>query len=309
MRGVVLQQYLSFLLLFIFVSCAGKDATESAVFQADYYLTSGKCAKAQEVLDDAGWSKDANYIGAYSNVYACYAGFSELSAIFGGNLDILETSTPEDIFKSIASFPTSYESVPDSDVYTNMNKGIKTIIEVVGSVPSAALLNSKYGRRKGTDLNSQALYMIIFQFGKFLRLYGNTDSNGTKGTGPHGNECFLDYPNLGTTCNGLASDEGSPYLDFVAEPEEATRRACEGIIYFNNLLDILRNIDLGNSDISAQLQDIVDNIDAYLAGIGSDPDLDDFIGLTSQSACENEVAVNMLGLEKFFAVIFEVLLQ
>lgn len=291
------------------MSCGGKETTESAVFQADYYLTSGKCAKAQEVLDDAGWSDDANYIGAYSNVYACYAGFSELTAIFGGNLDILETSTPEDIFKSIASFSTSEETSVDSAVYSNMDKGIKTILEAVGSVPSAALRNSKYGRRKGTDLNSQALYMVIFQFGKFLRLYGNTDDNGNKGAGPHGSGCFMDYPNLGINCNNPLGNDGSPYLDFVAEPEDATRRACEGVVYFNNLLDILRNIDLGDSETSAQLQDIVDNIDTYLAGIGSDSDLDPYINLTSQASCEEEVTTNKIGLEKFYAVIFEVLLQ
>lgn len=314
-----MQKLIIFILFLFLVSCGGKDTTESAIFQADYYLTSGDCTKAKKVLDDAGWSNEARYIGAYSNVYACFAGFSELEALFDGNLDLLQTSTKEDIFKSFASFSTSNETAPDSDVYENMDLGIHTILNSVGTEPSAEARNLYYQLRQATDLNSQALYMLIFQFGKFLALYGNTNTDGEKGNGARDNTCFMNYTNgdalavlgVGATgvCTGGGQGGATPLIDFVGNVATATRRACEGIIYFNNLLDILRHIDLSGSDMTSELDNIVSTIDNYTATLSGDPDLDPYLYFTSQSDCEDEVSSNQDGIEKYYASIFEVLLQ
>lgn len=310
----------------------------SAIQEAKFELSSTECSKAKSILDDVGFQNDnADYISIYASAQACDAGYTELDTLFGGNLDNLDSTT---FLQSLAAFTSSNETSADSTSYTALNNAITTLIsydEAASGSPSTVARTTKFGSKKAGDLSMQAMYLLFVQLGKHFAFYGNASSDGTKGGGSitGANSCLFSYTTqdavdyvtdvggaagLGT-CTSASGTEGS---DFLESPETAAnikRRLCHGIVYFNNLLDILGNITLPSSDSLGDVSNVssalttlmtaaeaVETTGGAPAGSYNDGSADGqgaitaLRGVTSQAVCEAE---NLERIEKFYAIFFE----
>lgn len=244
----------------LLASCGGKEEeVAGAIDEANYLLTSRECAKAREVLNAVGYqTNDPRYIGVYASTYACEASYSTVN-FFADDLTSL-SSTAGGFFGSLAGFSTSglMTSATDTD-FTNLQEAIDTILYSGGnSASSSANRIASFGLRAATNLNVQALYMILVNFGRWLRYHGNASATGVKGTGvnPEANTCLYSYDNLGPnwlvvqdalndgvsgTCTDVART-GTTDIS-TADPAVNKTRLCRGIVLFNNFIDIVLNIN------------------------------------------------------------------
>lgn len=327
---------LKYLLLWsLLLSCApsSQEKIDSAVREARFYLSSSKCSKAKEVLDDVGFQDDdADYVMAYASVYGCLAGYSELDDVFS-NLDKID---PNEFVKSVASFTTSIETAPDSTNYSYLMQAINTILNTGGgSQPSTAARNSEFGGRKSGDMSMQVLYLLLVQMGKYFALYGNADNAGDKGLGADGNTCIYSYTtqdavdwitnvaNPGGTCAAATGSEGSDHLEAPETAADIKRRLCEGIFLYNNFVDVLGNLTLPNNDSLGDLGDVEAALALLLdaaeaaeetggGGVFNDGPaasrnaIENLRVIRSQSACETE---DLGRLEKWHAIFFETIWQ
>lgn len=313
------------------ISCAptSEEEIESAVSEARYHLSSMDCSKAKSVLDDVGFQDDdADYISVYASSQACEAGFKVLDVLFGGNLENINSAS---LIGSLAAFTTSDETEADSDDYVAIQSAITTLIESSGGTqPSTSARNAKFGTAKSGDLSLQALYLIFVQMGKFFALYGNADASGVKGGGSvDDNTCIFSYTtddavdwitdNSPGSCTAATGSEGSDFLKTPVSATEIQSRLCEGIILYNNMMDILSNITLPGSDelgdvenIQSALNTLMTTAEAAETGTYNDGPADSLNAIsalrdvTDQATCEAETLERV---EKFYAIFFETIFQ
>lgn len=320
------------LLLIVLCSCAKKDEEliDSAKQEAKYFLSSKNCSKARSALTEVGTqSDDPVWISLYASTYACDAGYSELDTLFGGNLDNLDSNS---ILNSLAQFSSSNETEADSTVYTNLKTAINILLDSDGeSQPSAAKKLTKFGPDAGSDLNMQVLYLLLVQTGKFFAYYGNVDANGAKGQGDNTNICLFSYTQADlttggaggggfigdalvsqpNTCNATAS--GHPDLESPVDAATIKTRLCEGIVLYNNLLDVLTNNNLSSNDslgdlsnvgtaINTLMQAAATSESSYNTGVNGQNAIATLKDITGQDECE---AVHLDKIEKFYAMVFE----
>lgn len=291
-------------------SCAKtqEEKVDSAIDQAQYYLTNEDCEEARDALDEVSYQDDdALYVSLYAATYACEAGYSELEEVLDNISNISFDSTS--LFGSVAALPSSNETVADSDDFINLQTAINTIIESSSTMTTQGRVD-KFGDRGGTDLSFQALYMILIQMGKFFAYYGNADANGLKGQGSSfSNVCIANYLNytrsplldatLGATpVNGCdTANDGHPDLDSSSGTPSLNlvhTRLCYGIVLFNNFFEILTNVSIPNSDslgdlstASTLLAAIYTTADALeVAAFGNGSNLSSVASVTNQAACE-----------------------
>ena len=171
-------------LLILFVSCAptAEVKVQSAIDEAKYFLNDSRCSKAKDALDEVNFQDDnPDYIMVYASTYACFAGYNEIDAVFGGNLEDFD---PGSFFNSLASFSTSTETEADSEAYQYLMLAIDTILSSgTSGAPSTVARTEEFGGRKSGDMSMQVLFMLMVQMGKYFALYGNTNSAGDKGQG------------------------------------------------------------------------------------------------------------------------------
>lgn len=328
----MLRNVLILSIIFNLVSCAptSEEEVASAVSEARFHLSSMDCSKAKSVLDDVGYqSDDADYISVYASSQACEAGFKVLDVLFGGNLENIDSNS---LIGSLASFTSSNETQADSANYIAIQNAITTLIESSGGTqPSTAERNSKFGAAKSGDLSLQALYLIFVQMGKFFALYGNADASGVKGQGDtfDTNDCIYSYTtsdavqwiddNSPGSCSAATGSEGSDFLKTPVSATEIKSRLCEGIILYNNMIDILSNITLPSSDelgdvgnIATALNTLMTTAEGAESGIYNDGPanslnaISTLRGVTAQATCE---AVTIERIEKFYAIFFETIFQ
>ena len=313
------------LILCCIFGCAKTDEAEirSAVSEAKYFLNSMECDKAMEVLTEVGFQDDnADYIKVYASAQACKAGYKVLDVLFGGNLGNISSTS---LLSSLASFTTSNETTADSTEYTALKNAITTLIEAGGGTqPSTTARNTAFGLAKSGDLSLQALYMIFIQMGKFFALYGDADAAGTKGAGGN-NSCIFSYTtndavdwisvNTPGSCSSATGSEGAALLESPETAANIKRRLCEGIVLYNNMMDILSNVTLPGSselgdvgNIQTQLSNLMAVAEAAETGVfndGSATGLNAIATLktvTGQATCEAE---ELDRIEKFYAIFFE----
>lgn len=327
---------ITFLLLIIFSGCAKTDEQliDSAKQEAKYFLSSKKCLKARSVLTEVGTqSDDPVWISLHAATYACAAGYSELDTLFGSNLGNLDSSA---ILNSLALFTSSNETEADSSNYTNLKAAINILLNSDGQAqPSAAKKLTKFGADEGSDLNMQALYLILVQLGKFFAYYGNVDANGDKGQGTNTNICLFSYTQsdltvgAGSGGSGVAgfitdalatqpntcntTGRGHPDLSSPVEAATIKTRLCEGIVLYNNLVDILSNNNLSSNSSLGDLSNVGAAIDAlmeaaatsesaYNNGTNGQNAIATLKVITGQDECEE---VHLDKIEKFYAMVFE----
>lgn len=336
-------KWIIFLLIGLLASCAKttEEQVRSAIQEAKFELNSSNCSGAKSILDDVGFQEDnADYISVYASSQACVGSYTELDTLFGGNLDNLDSSN---LLTSLAAFTSSNETTNDSTSYTALNDAITTLIsydEAAGGSPSTVARTAKFGAKKAGDLSMQTMYLLFVQLGKHFALYGNTNAAGLKGNGSitGNNSCIFSYSTqdavdfindaviggasvaapLGT-CTNASGTEGSDLLESPETAANIKRRLCQGIVYFNNLLDILGNITLPSSSSLGDVSNINSALtllmtaaetlettgqggifnDGPAAGQNAIAALRD---VTSQTVCEAE---NLERIEKFYALFFE----
>lgn len=320
------------ILSFIFTSCAKTDEEEvrSAIAEAKYHLSSMDCSKAEDILDDISFQDDnPDYISIFASMQACKAGYKEMDILFGGNLDNLNSVS---LIASLASFSSSDETVPSSDNFLNLNDAVTTLLSYDGTAePSAIARNTKFGTKKSGDLSMQALYLLFVQLGKHFALYGNAGTDGGKGGDAQsfGNTCIFSYTasdavewinanTLGTCVGPLDGSQGSDFLESPVAAAEIKTRLCYGVVYYNNMMDILTNITLPGSDSLGDVGNIQSALTILLSTaqgletgtINDDPVSTNAIAavsaVRSQAACE---AINIERIEKFYAIFFESIYQ
>lgn len=328
-----LSKLITFLLVTsVLLSCAKTDEelVRSSISEARYHLSSMDCTKAEDILDEVSFQEDnADFISVYASMQACKAGYKELDVLFGGNLDNLNSAS---LIASLASFSSSNETVADSSDYLSLNDAITTLLSYDDSAqPSAVARNAKFGIKKSGDLSLQALYLIFVQMGKHFALYGNAGSDGAKGGNAQsfGNSCIFSYTtsdavqwidtNTQGSCAGaLDGTQGSDFLESPVTAATIKTRLCYGVVYYNNMMDILTNISLPGSDslgdvgnIQTALNLLMAAAQAFETGVYNDDAVStDAIAavsaVRSQAACE---AINIERIEKFYAMFFEGIYQ
>lgn len=308
------------------VSCAKTEEqlVRAAIQEAKYHLTSMDCDAAMGVLDDVDFQSDnADYISVYASSQACYAGYKELDFLFGGNLENINSSS---LIGSLATFSSSNETSAGSTAFTSIQNAITTLLSYDGGTqPSTVDRTDKFGIKESGDLSLQALYLIFVNMGKFFAYYGNVDSSGVKGNGALGNSCIFSYTTNdavdwinGTSpgnCSAATGSEGSDDLEAPVTSAVIKTRLCQGIVLYNNMMDILSNLTLPGSDSLgdvANIQSALNTLMNTAEGVETGPYNDGPVNgqnaiatmraITGQAACEAE---NIERIEKFYAIFFE----
>lgn len=240
--------------LFLFASCGSDaDKIDSAIEQAHLLLTDDKCSDARDALDAVGYQEDnAEYIGVYASTYACEGNYSTIT-FFGSDLDSLG-SAKDTIFGSLTLFSTSGDMTSSTDTdFIKVKAAIDTILYSGGQTESSsANREAIFGTQANTNLNVQALYMTLVNLGRWLKYYGNPDSDGVKGGGSDSNNCLYTYDTgnvaidtaLSTGVTGACTNTaptGSTGMMAGTEEEQKTR-LCQGIVLFTNFVDLISNI-------------------------------------------------------------------
>jgi len=305
------KKILSSICLLIFITSCGKkaDKIEAAISDAHYLLTSRDCAQARATLDKVGHqANNAQYIGAYASTYACEANYSTTS-FFADDLGNL-SSTQGGLLGSLTLFKTSADmtSAADTD-FTKLQMAIDTILYAGGqTVSSSANRKSVFGIDDTTNLNVQALYMILVNLGRWLHFYGNPDTTGKKGLGTTDtNTCLFTYSDAtaitalsgGLTggCTNIANNGSSAMM--TGDPAVEKKQLCQGIVMFTNFVDLVANIQFSNSQTGGlnNIGSTFDTVCSTIAGLGYS-----FCNLRDQSACE---AKPIADLENFSVLLFE----
>lgn len=315
-----------------FVACAKTEEEElnSAIREARYHLTNMDCSEAKKVLDDVGADKDnEKYVSVYASALACEAGYTDIGTALNNLTNI--TATTGGLLTSFAAFESSNETTADASTYAKLYEAIDYILNADGGTsPNTTNRLTKYGTNGGNDLSMQALLMITVAMGKYFAFYGNTDAAGTKGAGSvtGGDVCIAFYPFDATvdtmlsgggamnSCN--SANAGHAALD----PSTVTlttvyRRMCEGIILFNNLFEILSNIDLSSNDSLGNIDAVQSTItqlyssaqlaEAAASATWGEDAVATLKTMTSQSACETyaQTANGRADIQRYFLVLFE----
>lgn len=313
-------RYLSlFILLVVFVSCAKTDEQlcASAKDETKYYLTKRTCAKALSTIEGSCETDDPEYVALLSSAHACSSGYSELDLF---SLDISSINSAS-LLTSLASLSTSNETQADSDNYVSLQTAIQTILTSTSGNPGAQARINNFGSEGGTNLNFQLLFMLVVQTGKFFNHYGDADNTGTKGAGGN-NSCLFSYTNADAvnwinadpagigagSCASASGSEGSADLEAPVTATEIRSRLCEGIILFNNMMDVLGNVDLSDT-VYGDLSNITTVINSlYSAAVIAESGaygttvVDTVKTVRSQSDCE---ALTDAEVEKYYAIFFE----
>lgn len=298
---------LVFLLLFLTLSC-GKSTiqeTEEAIDVALSHLSEQECDKAIKVLEGIGRQNDnAVYLTTLASAYACRANFNMVSFITD-DIPRLNT-TAAGMLTSLATLSLSAETTTDSQTYLD----IQTSVSILGTTPTQAERNEKFGARKAGDLGIQMVIMNIVGLGKFLRYYGNASATGVKGAGGATSKCFMNYTYAAAQSARAVGSVGSCTGNTLGHADLTTnKRKCEGLMLITNIIDTLPNIDLSNvdsfeniSDLSAIVEDFKDIV------VTVDSNLTTLMETTSVSSCEtllNGSATERNNMELIYAALLE----
>jgi hypothetical protein len=315
-------------LIFLFTACfsCGKSSEEenlSAKRLARFYLSEGKCSKALSALEDASPSSDDQvYISLLASVYQCRADYKELTTVLG-NLDALDANTMN-LFKTMAAFDSAQEvTAPDDSKYVNILKAIE-VISSSSSDEGSLQRVAKFGRYGGSNLNYQLLLLTTIGLSKYFGAYGNIDSDGGKGSSGVGVVCLAqyNYANVAGYLDALTDDncesstQASSQTSIDIVDDQYIRRLCEGVVLYNNFLDLLVNLtlpqntsELGNLvDVSSVLADFKSAAIIYFGASGDSASITTYENIRNFSTCEEVASTNITNknhLEAYFSVFLE----
>ncbi len=311
------------LCLILLCACGASKEEEFDLImtKAKLLLTQSKCDEALFELGQTGYRHyDAKYLQLYSSALACKGGFS-VTSLFGELADL--TTTQAGILGSLSGMASSPTTSSTNKAFINLQSAIDTLLYAGNiSTVSAANRAAEFNSTDASNMNMQALYMVLAQLGRYFYLHGNTNAAGKKGARdtPETNDCLTDY----TFFDGGAGDSqvlrafatgggtitpcagnADGHSELKDGAPNRNKYLCQGVILFNNLLDLLSNISL-SGDNTSELQDLQSNIGdlCTLAGLGA------VCTVKTQSVCESMAAVpaDLNSIESFFVVVFETML-
>ncbi|MDO9181293.1 MAG: hypothetical protein Q7U04_02740 [Bacteriovorax sp.] len=314
--------------LFMIFSC-GKNADEktaSAVLSANIYLSKGNCQAAINVLEDNGrQNNDAHYLKVLASAYACRAGFAATTFIAS---DLALTGSPAPL-GGTTLYSTSLLSTTSPLQNDTRFSDLQTAIQILlyaGGIPSTveptASERLKYfSSDEAGEINSQLLFMMFAQLGKYMHVYGNGDAAlGKKGAGSGANKCFTGYTDAGivsasvlaviaalpVTCRRPAE---SSHAELATAIVASTRksRLCHGVVLLNGLLNILPSV-VGSATGTLGTQASAFSVAANAASAAlklADPAIGIVASTINQTSCEDNSNVPVAKLESYFALMYE----
>ncbi len=315
-----------FILLFLAYGCglSKEEEVEDAITQAHRLLSQNKCGEAIAALNGVGQqTSNADWLSAYASAQACNAPW-KITRFFENDLPKLGTASDTAIIGSTATFTQAIMTSPSDGAYTNLRSAINTLLSAGGiSTISFANRAAVIGSSGASTLAIQTLYLQLTQLGQFSRFYGNADQNsGTKGSGAGASGCYINYTD--NSANGAqayltavgALGSCNTFIEGNANLTGNRARLCEGIVLFNNFIDILANVTLdstGNNGNIGDLDELAATIETACADATATYNVD-FGGtctVKTQSICENNAdnTYNIEHLERYYAVIWEGLHQ
>lgn len=292
-------------------SCGKKaDQVDAAISEAHYLLTSRDCTQARAALDKVGYqATNADYIGAYASTYACEANYSTIT-FFADDLSKL-SSTQGGLMGSLTLFSTSGDMTSSTDTdFTKLQTAIDTILYAGGQTSSSsANRKTVFTADEVSNLNVQALYMILVNLGRWLHFYGNPSATGVKGGGTNTNNCLYSYTDVnatgaldlnatGSCTSSSPAPTGSSDMMAGTAVEQKTR-LCQGLMMFTNFIDLIANITFSSTQTGG-LNNIGTTFDTACATIASKGY--DFCSVRDMSGC---LAMPMSDLEPFSVLLFE----
>ncbi len=302
------------IILTLFISCGATDEEEieDAIFNAQQLLTNGQCAEALEVLLKVPYQpSNATYLKTLASGQACLGGYNT-TVFFDSDLSKLGTSQTA-FLGSLATFSTSNMTVTNSSNYQNIFNAIDTLTLAGGLTDASyAARTAALGATKNNNISVFALYTILVELGKFLNFYGNADdSTGIKGAGGLPNVCYFNYTNVTAVAAVSASSSGAcdhpgsttGHTSLVLPANTDTRaRACEGIVLFNNFIDIIANLTFSGSN-SGDLNSLksITNTCTSIPGITTET----CTTKTVSSCISDTTNITDVQFELYYSVIFE----
>lgn len=299
--------------LFVLIGCglSKEEEVDDAITQAHQLLTSNKCAEAIAVLNGVGQqTSNADWVSAMASAQACLAPWNVVR-FFETDLDKISGADTDTILGVTATFSQAEMVSATDPTYTNLLSAINTILNA-GSSTTVSHTNrvTDFGSVSANSLSVQALYMIINQIGQFARFYGNANtSTGTKGGGSGSNGCYIDYTDAQAQAiiGVITTDSCNLVNEGHADLNASRARRCQGIVLFNNFIDILGSVSFG-TDNSGDLDDLAANInDLCDTAAGGGLDLGGTCTVKTQSVCEanSDSQYNDEHIERFYATVWE----
>jgi hypothetical protein len=309
----------SFLLLGSCGDTSNEERVDNAISLANQLLTDKDCAGAQQVLDDLGYqSLNSEYLIAYASSQACYAGYTTTN-LFSNELSKVG-STNSAILGSLTTFSTSSTSSSTDGTYNYILAAVNTLLYSGGiSTPSHTNRAAKFNAQDLQEIEVFSLYLMLTLIGKYFYIHGNTDSQGRKGSldSSETNNCLADY----TTTNGQAlraaatgggsispcASDADGHSELAAASANRAEYMCQGVVMFNNFVDLVSNVTISGSDTST-----IQNLSDAVGTLCDDAGLGDVCTVKSQSECVNTIwtatGENGEDVEEFFVAVFETML-
>lgn len=300
--------------LFGLIGCglSKEEEVDDAITQAHQLLTSNKCAEAIAVLNGVGQqTSNPDWVSAMASAQACLAPWNVVRFFETDLGKISDTTNTNTILGITATFSQAEMLSATDPTYTNLLSAINTILT---AGPSTLVSHTNrvidFGSIAANSLSVQALYMIINQIGQFSRFYGNANtSTGTKGAGVGSNECYINYNDAQarTIVDAIGGDSCDLYNEGHPDLNANRSRQCQGIVLFNNFIDILGNVSFGTNN-SGNLDDLAANIADFCdAAAGGGLDLGGTCTVKTQSVCEANAdgEYNDEHIERFYATVWE----
>ena len=321
----------SILLLF---SC-GKTADEETlgvVLSANIALSSGECQKAIDTLENHGRvNTSAPYLKTLASAYACRAGYSTVT-FFASDFALTTTKVPLGGLTLYSTSSTAVTSTLQNDeVFKDLQKAIDILLYAGGiasdSEPTSAARAKHFSSSVAGDIDTQLLYLVLVQLGRYMNYYGNVSAAGDKGGGSGSNTCFSSYetanaairaaianPASTLTCKNSV-DTAASHTQLSSAVLATTRktRLCQGVVLLNGLTALLPNVvasifsDAVTKAAALAAVSVVTLAQAAL--VFADSTTSTVAYTQNQSICENTGYVNVSNIESYFGLMFEGALQ
>ncbi|MFA6238269.1 MAG: hypothetical protein WC635_13130 [Bacteriovorax sp.] len=319
---------LTLMLASVLLFSCGKSADEKtfdAILSANISLSKGNCQDAINTLEENGRvNTNAAYLKTLASAYACRAGYSTLTFF---TTDISKTVTPAP-FGGATTYSTSDAAVAttlQNDAgYRDLLAAINILLYAggisAGTEPTSAERARYFNSTEAADIDSQLLYMIMVQLGRYGYFYGDSSATGVKGSGAGTNTCFTSYVNADAdvkaaitaaagTCTNIA-DATAAHAQLAEGVLAATRktRLCQGVVLLNNVFALLPNVissAFPAADQAAALAAVNTINLAKTALIAADATTSTVATTLDQSNCEDGSLVTVSNVESYFGLMFE----
>lgn len=304
-------------LFFLAVGCglSKEEEVDDAISQAHRLLSSQKCAEAMAVLNGVGQqTSNPDWLSVYASSQACLAPWSVVS-FFATDLPNMVTSQSA-IIGSLATFQQAVMTSPSDGTYTNLRAGMNTLL-YAGGLTTVSHTNrvAALGLLDANNIGIHALYMLINQIGQFSRYYGNAlAATGVKGSAGV-SQCYINYTDVDAQAIVTAYPASNNCNSFVlGHPQLIGSRSnlCDGIVMFNNFIDIIGSIAISPTSNSGGLSTLATSIgDLCTAAAGGGLDLGGTCTVKTHSVCLNDTNgdISAAQIERFYAVTWEAMHQ